>query len=341
MRIVRGCTVALLLLAGIIAPASSALAAMPRQSAAGPGGIGIRLVGVPGGPASDPIARLYIVGRLAPGTSIRRRVEISNTTTGSADVAVYPAAASVVRGAFEFASGHSQNELSGWTSVSSGVIRVPPGGAAFDTLTVNVPGNASSGERYAVLWAQVSAPSTAAGVNLVNRVGIRMYLSIGPGGAPAPHFAIGPLSAKRSATGQPLLVAEISNTGHGPLDISGNLALSDGPGDLSAGPFSARLGAVLAPGGTEPVTVALDQRLPRGPWRAHLRLTSGQLRRTATATIMFPRRSGGHAAPGVPWLTFAVILLLILLAITALAVLISRRRNQGRSLLAGLRRGIP
>jgi hypothetical protein len=192
-----------------------------------------------------------------------------------------------------------------------------------------VPGSASSGERYAVLWAQVSAPSAAAGVNLVNRVGIRMYLSIGPGGAPAPRFSIGPLTAKRSATGQPLLVAEIRNTGHGPVDISGHLALSDGPGDLSAGPFSARLAAALAPGGSEPVTVPLDQGLPRGPWRAHLRLTSGQFRRTATATIMFPRRTGGPAAPGIPWLTFAVILLLTLLAITAPALLISRRKNQG------------
>lgn len=339
MKSVRGCVIALLLLAGIIAPASSALAAMPHQWAAGPGVIGIRLVGVPGGPAGDPIARLYIVGRLAPGTSIRRRVEISNTTSASADVAVYPAAANIVRGAFEFASGHSQNELSGWTSVSRGVIRVPPGGAAFDTLTVNVPGNASSGERYAVLWAQVSAPSATAGVNLVNRVGVRMYLSIGPGGAPAPRFAIGPLSAKRSATGQPLVVAEIRNTGHGPLDVSGNLALSDGPGDLSAGPFSAHLGAALASGGSEPVTVLLDQGLPRGPWRAHLRLTSGQLRRTATATIMFPRWTGAHAAPRVPWLTFAVILLLILLAITALALLISRRRCQGRGGF-GIRHGM-
>jgi hypothetical protein len=275
---------------------------MPRQSAAGPGIIGIRLVGAPGGPANDPIARLYVVGRLSPGSSIQRRVEISNTTRTSADVAVYPAAASIVRGAFAFASGRGQNELSGWTSVSRGVLRLPPGGVAFDTLTVHVPGNASAGQRYAVLWAQVSAPSATAGVNLVNRVGVRMYLSVGPGGALAPNFAIGPLSAKRSATGQPLVVAEVRNTGRSPLEISGNLTLSDGPGGLSAGSVPARLGAILAPGGSEPVTVPLDQKLPRGPWRAHLRLTSGQLQRSAAAMITFPRRADVVATPRVPWL---------------------------------------
>jgi hypothetical protein len=325
----RGCLVAMLLLAGIILPASSALAAMPDQSSAGPGAIGIRLVGVPGGPANDPIAHLYVVGRVSPGSSIRRSVQISNTTRASADVTVYPAAASTVRGAFAFASGHSQNQLSGWTSVSRGVIRLPPGGKAFDTLTVHVPGDASSGERYAVLWAQVSAPSAAEGVNLVNRVGVRMYLSIGSGGAAAPNFAIGPLSAKRSATGQPLVAAQVRNTGHGPLEISGSLTLSDGPGGLSAGSVPARPGAVLAPGGSETVTVPLAKNLPRGPWRARLRLTSGQLQRSATATITFPRRADAGTTPKVPWLALAVILLLVLLAGTALALLISRRRKSG------------
>jgi hypothetical protein len=79
--------------------------------------------------------------------------------------------------------------------------------------------------------------------------------------------------------------------------------------------------------------VALDQGLPRGPWRARPRLTSGQLRRTVTATIMFPRRAGGPAVSRVPWLTLAVILLLTLLAITVAALGISRRRNQGGRVL--------
>jgi hypothetical protein len=38
--------------------------------------------------------------------------------------------------------------------VSRDVVRLAPGADAFDTLTTDVPGNASSGEHYAVVWAQ-------------------------------------------------------------------------------------------------------------------------------------------------------------------------------------------
>jgi hypothetical protein len=167
--------IALSVLAGVIVPASSALAA-------GSDGIGILLADVLARSHDDPLARSYIVDRLAPGTSVTRRVEIVNSTRSPADVAVYPAAAGVRRGTFRFAPGHSRTELSSWTSVSRDVLRLQPGTRGFETVTIDVPQDASSGERYAVVWAEVSAPAPATGgVTLVNRVGIRMYLSIGPG----------------------------------------------------------------------------------------------------------------------------------------------------------------
>jgi hypothetical protein len=290
---VRGHLIALSLLAGIIVPASSALAALSHQAMADSGGIGIRIVDVPAVSRNDPLARLYIVNRVAPGTSIRRRVEISNSTPSNAAVAVYAAAASIRQGRFAFAPSHSRNELSSWTSVSRGVLRLPPDTKASATVTIHVPKDATSGERYAVIWAELSAPGAATGgVTLVNRVGIRMYLSIGPGGAPPSDFIIGSLTAKRSAAGEPLVVARIRNRGKRTLDISGSLTLSVGPGGVRAGPFPVKLGAPLAPGDSKPVTVRLDKRLPRGPWRAKMRLRSRLIQRVAVATITFPRRLG-------------------------------------------------
>ncbi len=316
---------ATLLLTGIIVPASNAPAAAPLESIAGPGGIAIRLVNLPDGSHNDPFARSYIVARLAPRASIRRRVEISNSTRSTADVAVYPAAAGLRRGRFGWAPGRSQNELSSWTSVSRNLLRLAPGTHAVETVTINVPGEASSGERYAVIWAAVSAPAPpTGGVTVVNRVGLRIYLSIGPAGARAPNFAIGSLTAKRSATGQPLVVAKIHNNGRRTLDISGTLTLSKGPGGLRAGPFPVKLGAALAPDGSEPATVQLDRRLPRGPWRAHMQLRSGPIQRAAVATIRFPRLAGA-AKPHSRHLILVGIILLGLLAAAALALLLARR----------------
>ena len=273
-------------LAGIILPTSAALAA-------GSGSIGIRLVDAPGGTRTDARARSYIVDRVLPGTTIERRVEISNTTHANATVAVYAAAAGLRRGSFAFASGHSRNELSGWTRPSRSTVLLAPGTKGFVTVTIGVPRSASAGERYAVIWAEVSARTPTAGrITLVNRVGVRMYVSVGPGGPPPSKFAIGKLIAKRLANGRPLVVAKIRNSGGRTLDISGTLTLSQGPGELRAGPFQVKLGMNLAPGHSEPATVRLDTRLPRGPWRAQLRLTSGLVHRSAVATITFPRYSG-------------------------------------------------
>jgi hypothetical protein len=324
-RVVRPSLIALALLAGIIVPASSAVAAAPAKSV---GGIGVRLVATPGGSRVGPLARSYIVERVAPGTNLRRRVVISNTTRSTVVVAVYPAAASLHRGAFVFGAGHSPNELTGWTSVSRDVLRLAPGTATYETVTIHVPRNASSGERYGVIWAAVSSPAPAGGgVTVVNRVGVRMYLSIGAGGAPSSNFAVGPPTAERSATGEPIVVATVRNSGKRTLDIRGTLTLSSGPGGLRAGPFPVTLGAPLGPSASEPATVRLDGRLPRGPWRAKLRLTSGPLQRTATATITFPSRAAAHpstSAGGSSGRRRIAEILLVLLALVALALWFTR-----------------
>ena len=324
IRIVRGGLIALPLLAGIAVSASSAIAAPLRHSH---GGIGIRLVAMAA--SNDPLARSYIVGRLAPGTTINRRIEISNTTLSAADVAVYPAAADLRNGNFVFAGGRRRNELTSWTSLSRRELTLPPNTRAFVMVTTKVPKLASSSERYAVVWAEVSsAPTSAAdGVKLVNRVGVRMYLSIGPGGEPASNFIVGSLSAKRSATGVPLVVASVYNNGGRTLDINGTLTLSNGPGGLRAGPFAVALATTLAPGHSEPATVRLDRRVPQGPWLAQLRLTSGFIERSAVATIMFPPPAGTPKPSNAGPMLLAGSALLALLAVGALALLRTRRRS--------------
>jgi len=304
----------------VAVPTTNAFAASPGPTASS-GSVGIRLIPMATTP-SNPLAANYIVDQLAPGTTLARRVEIDNDTSADVEVSVYPAGASVVRGSFVFAAGHGPDALSSWASLSQAELRLAPGAEALDTMTVTVPKDAPSGPEYGVLWAQVSArPGGAGGLSLVNRVGVRMYLSVGPGGAPTSNFAIGALRARHSATGESVVVSTVHNSGHSTLDLSGDLTLSDGPDGLRAGPIGATLGTVLAPGISEPVAVGLTSGLPRGPWHVELSLSSGSLRRVASATITFPLDVGatkGSPTAGFPVsLLIAAILLLFLLAALA------------------------
>jgi hypothetical protein len=281
------------------------------------GSIGLRLLDVPATATLDPRARIYIVDHLAPGTVIHRRIEISNTTASTAHVVMYPAAAILRKGTFLGAAGHTHNDLSTWTAVAPGASDVPAGERVRAVVTIAVPRDAAPGERYGVVWAEMrSAPSADGGITQVSRVGIRVYLSVGPGGRPAANFTIKSLTATRSRDGRPTVIASVHNTGGRALDMSGTLRLTAGPGGLSAGPFPANLGTTLAIGDTEPVTIVLDRRLPAGPWKARVTLHSGLVERNRQATISFPRTQ----AASWPYLIAALVGLLLLLGMTALLV---------------------
>ena len=148
-----------------------------------------------------------------------------------------------------------------------------------------------------------------------------MYIAVGPGGTPQANFAIGALTAERAASGGPRVSAEIRNSGRRTLEVGGYLTLAKGPGGLRAGPFPVKLRTALAPDQTELVTVRLDNRLPRGPWHAHLVLDSGRIHREATATIRFPPESSA-ARPAVAYQHLILVVSLILLVLIAAAALL-------------------
>jgi hypothetical protein len=298
-----------------------ALAATGSARAAG-GGIGLRLLDVPSVASLDPRARIYIVDHLAPGTVIHRRIEITNTTASGARVVLYPAAAGLGKGSFLAAAGHARNELSTWTRVRPGASKIAAGRPMQAVVTIAVPRDAAPGERYGVVWAEVRSAPPSGGITQVNRVGVRLYLSVGPGGRPPADFTINALTTTRTAEGQPAVIAKVHNTGGRALDMSGTLRLGAGPGGLKAGPFPATLGTTLAIGASERVTIPLDRRLPVGPWKARVDLHSGLIERHAQATITF--RPAAREATSWPSLVVALAALALLLGMTALIVVVRR-----------------
>ncbi|HZG90787.1 MAG TPA: hypothetical protein VEZ42_11290 [Pseudonocardia sp.] len=319
-----------LVVAAFVAATGSASAQAPD-----PGSVGVRLLDVPTVARDDPRARQYIVDHLAPGSVINRRIEVSNTTREPMSVAVYPAAALIEEGSFLGADGHSANELSRWTALSSSTLELAPRAEAAITVTISVPPDAAPGEQYGAVWAEVRAPGDE-GVVLVNRVGIRMYLSVGDGNAPASDFTVDSLTAARDPHGRPLVTAQLRNTGGRALDLSGTLDLTGGPGALTAGPFPVQTGSTVAPGQSATVSVAMDRQLPDGPWDAALTLRSGMLEENVEARIQFPA-APGTATPaaaeqaggwGVGLLVGALILLVVLLLVVLVVVLLRRRRPE-------------
>lgn len=268
----------------LFVPIAASNATEPAPS----GGIGIRLVDIPEATQTDPRARTYIVDNLPPGTTVERRVEVQNSTAESQSVAVYAAAAEVKDGAFTGLDRDTQNELTSWIAMDTPTVDLDAGESAEVMVRIAVPADAPEGEQYAALWAEVtSAPQEGTQVITASRVGIRVYLSVGPGNGPPAALTVGDLTAGRSDDGGPQVTADVTNTGGRALDVQGELALTDGPGGLSAGPVALDGTVTLAPGETAPVSVTLAPELPSGAWHAQLDLKSGLVTAQAAADLTF------------------------------------------------------
>lgn len=321
---------ALTRLLAVVATALAGLLAVPPGPAAAVEGdlISIRLAEAPSSRAEDPRARVYVVDHVPPGTRFTRDVEITNSTGVERTIDVYPGPAEIVAGAWTVDDPGAESELTGWITTAWDRLVLDPGESRLVPVTVDVPRDASEGERYGVVWASTASDDDRQ-VQTVSRVGIRIYLSVGPGGEPPTEFDITELAGQRSDEGALQAVATVENTGGRAIDLQGALLLRDGPGGLRAGPFDAASRTTLPPGGTGEVVVDLDPTIPLGPWRARMELASGTTSDTISAEITFPEETGTTQAEktGTPWWIWTLGIALLLLGL-AWWVLARRRRRR-------------
>lgn len=295
------------------------------------GGIGIRLLDIPAATQDDPRAQSYIVDHLPPGTEIQRRVRVENTSDTVQSIRMYAGAADIQDGAFVMLSDPADNELTAWTSIDPQQLKLAPAETSDVMVTIAVPEDAAEAEHYAVVWAEVRSTS-AEGSNVIqaSRVGVRIYLSVGPGNGPPMDFTVTSLTASRDADGSPRVTALVTNIGGRALDVSGELALTDGPGGVSAGPFQVEQATTIEPGGTGEVPVILNSELPNGPWDAALKLKSGLEEREAEAELTFPDVGQDPAVEPVKaetlWPQIAVGSVLLIAVLAVIVWLLRRRR---------------
>ncbi len=317
--------------AGKIASQTRNLPIEPPQAAAASdsGSFGIQLLDAPVSAQADPRAKRYIVDHLPPGVTIERRVLVVNKSDHPLTLEVYPGAAAVDDQAFQFGEGQTGNELTGWISLAMSRVDLGASERKAVPVTIAVPANASRGERYGVIWASASSLGRPGAVAQVHRVGVRIYLDVGPGGDPITDFEIGELTASREATGIPAVAVAVTNTGERALDMTGSATLSNGPAGLGAGPFTVTEGSTLAPGESGHVTIGFPAELPNGPWTIDLELSSGKVHHTLNSTITFPDSGGADLSSGgsnSPWWVIGGIVALALLVL-AVALFFARRRT--------------
>jgi hypothetical protein len=323
--------IALLISACLAFTGSAVAAPVPTPGGSAGPAIGIRLLEAPVAERGNPRAYKYIVDHVPPGTVMHRRIEISNESAQPQSVDVSAGSATVDHGEFIWADDSTGNELTSWISFDTRALRLRPWEKRPVTVTIAVPAIATGGEHFAVIWAAVTARPPDGGITAVNRVGIRIYLDVGPGGAPRSDFAIGDFTAARGTDRVPSLSVLVRNTGGRVIDVSGTLDLTDGPAGTRAGPVKADTTATLRPGESGTVIFMLPADLPNGPWLADVNLASGAVRHAAQAPVTFPDPAGPPrvTSPFAAHRTAIIIAAgVAALAVATALLLIRRRRRQ-------------
>lgn len=306
-----------------------------QEPSAEPTGIGIRLLEAPVALADDPRAQNYLVDNLPPGTLIERRIGVTNDTGADTTVKLYAGEGDVTADGFVFGDGVEGNELTSWMTVTPSEVPLAAGQSSEAVVRVAVPEDATEGERYAVVWAEVESPPIAGSITSVTRAGIRAYISVGPGNGPPEDFEVTSVTPERSDTGAPTLAIEIENIGGRALDPTGTATLSDGPGGLSTTPITDS-GGSIAPGASGVLRIELDRALPPGPWTADVSVNSGRVNRDAAASITFPEQSGDAVATAttgtiIPVWAWAIAATVAAAAIVSVAWLLRKRASAGVS----------
>ncbi|MCD7053773.1 DUF916 domain-containing protein [Rhodococcus sp. BH2-1] len=322
-------------LVAVIAAVSVPASALAAPDQATPdGSIGVRLLDAPVALKDDPRALRYIVDNLPPGTTVTRHVMVSNDTGAPAQIDVYAGAARVADGTFALGEPGETNALSSWISVDRPTVDLADGEQAEVAVTIAVPQDAPEVEQYAVIWASHKAPASN-GITNESRVGVRVYLSVGPGNGPPADFTISSLTPRRTADGLASVVASVTNTGGRAVDLSGTLNLSGGPGGLSAGPIDSAV-ATIAPGEDGEVVIAVPDSvaLPAGPWKADVELESGIIKHDTSATLTFPDKGDGESvgsSDSTSWPLIAGIVVAVLAVAGVGGYLVVRKRRPSGS----------
>ena len=276
----------------VVMPHHWGLAGTTTESRMPPNSIGVRLIEVPESRVDDPRARSAVIDHVIPGATITRAFEVISSVDDAITVALEAENAQIVNGAF-VPDPSAERGIADWISTSPDRLDIGPSGRSEASFSIQVPPSTPTGEYYGIVYAE--APPGAGVVRVNNRVGLRIYLSVGTGDEPPVDFQVGQMTAGRDSEGVPYIATDLRNTGGRALDITGEIRLSEGPADLSAGPFAFPGAATLAPGEIYPLRITLDPELPDGPWLAELRAVAGLLERTAEAEVLFPTEAGGEA----------------------------------------------
>lgn len=316
-RLVAFLAPVLVCLAGLTAPASA--------RAAQGGEFSLRPVRPADAPARE---RSYIVRTVDAGSELTDRLEAVNLTDQPMELDLAAVDATVLADG-SFAPGTAAAAEGRWITVTPARVRVPPKGTTPVQVRITVPSDATPGDHIAAVVAQradgATTPSGQDNVRLLQRVGVRAYLTV-RGDTPARRaFELRDLRWVGAPAAR-TFEADIANVGDLLVEPLGTLTI--GRGGLSATTDVPVLGTVPV-GESRTLRFSAPGDLEPGAYDATVKVRDvnggPEQERTVSFTVGGVARSAANDSPFPWWLG-----ILAALALAGVIVAVWRRRKADR-----------
>jgi len=127
-----------------------------------------------------PLTKAWIMLRVNPGETVDSSVTLQNNNDKDTEVQLNPKdATQTAQGAFSFKDDSEKDTLVGsWIKLSKDKVSVPAKSAVDVPIKITVPTGTKAGEYAGVVSSQTAPTGSESGVQLVTRVGTRVYITV-------------------------------------------------------------------------------------------------------------------------------------------------------------------
>ena len=242
------------------------------------------------GPTGRPS---FIYTNITAGSTLRSYVGVTNYSAFPVTFSIYAAdGVNTPDGGFDvLPAGRKSVGVGLWTTLAKTQVKVPAGVEENIPFVIKVPVNATPGDHFGGIVAQVStstAKKTGAKFLLDRRVGTRIYLRVA--GALHPILSVEHVGISYRGTMNPVgsgtatVNYTVRNTGNVALASPQVVAVTSLFGTLAT--VSARPVVNLLPGQSDHFTVVAKGIPPAGPITAHVTLVPGEPKGTTTPPVV-------------------------------------------------------
>lgn len=292
----------------------------------------------------EPTRSWFVYGDVKPGQVIHDKALVENTMKEPVTIVIYPVDVHVAEDGAYTPDGDESIpvDVGSWVKLDKGEVSLAPGERRLVDFTINVPKQVAIGDHTGGILIRRKVPTkelqkdpvtgemVETGVQIVTRVGVRIYVTIT--GEPVRRLSFDKLSFEKNTDGKPFFYFSLNDEGNTKLNPMASVEIFDTKDNKLVQTFSASM-KELFPGSRVKIPVEWKEPL-NGSFIAKAKIADpNDATKFLTQETKFDWKiagiNGAEVIAGVPISNLAIIVVVIIILLLSIIIkLVSKKRRR-------------